>query len=38
MCDVENASLQRGLNYRLNPGHSVILMSVRSGAPYGDEE
>jgi len=37
MCDHENASLQRGMNYRLNPGHSVVLMSVRSGAPYDDE-
>jgi len=37
MCDQENASLQRGMNFRLNPGHSVVLMSVRSGAPYDDE-
>ena len=37
MCDVENASLQRGMNYRLSASHSVVLMSVRSGAPYDDE-
>ena len=37
MCDHEDASLQRGMNYRLNPSHSVVLMSVRSGAPYDDE-
>ena len=37
MCDHENASLQRGMNFRLNPTHSVVLMSVRSGAPYDDE-
>ncbi len=37
MCDVENASLQRGMNYRLSGSHSVVLMSVRSGAPYDDE-
>jgi len=37
MCDVEDASLQRGMNYRLAAGHSVVLMSVRSGAPYDDE-
>lgn len=37
MCDVENASLQRGMNFRLSASHSVVLMSVRSGAPYDDE-
>ncbi len=36
MCDAENSSLQRGMNFRLNQGHSVILMSVRPGAPYND--
>ena len=25
------------MNYRLAPSHSVVLMSVRSGAPYDDE-
>lgn len=36
MCTREGASLQRGMNYRLNPEHSVILMSVRPNAPYAD--
>ncbi len=36
MCDHENASLQRCMNYRLNPGHGVVSMSVRAGAPYDD--
>jgi len=37
MCQRENASLQRGMNYRLGGGnHSVILMSVRPNAPYQD--
>jgi hypothetical protein len=34
MCQFENVSLQRGMNYRLKPDYSVILMSVRPGAPY----
>ncbi len=29
-------SLQRGMNYGLGGNHSVILMSVRPGAPYED--
>ena len=38
MCDAENVqTLQRGMNYRLNPDHSVILMSQRPNAPYNDE-
>ena len=36
MCQEENASLQRGMNYRLGGGNSVILMSLRKGAPYSD--
>lgn len=36
MCQRENASLQRGMNYGLAKNHSVILMSVRRGAPYRD--
>lgn len=37
MCDAENKqTLQRGMNYRLNPAYSVILMSQRSNAPYKD--
>lgn len=37
MCDAENVqTLQRGMNFRLNPQYSVILMSQRSNAPYKD--
>ena len=37
MCDAENVqTLQRGMNFRLNPSYSVILMSQRSNAPYMD--
>jgi hypothetical protein len=36
MCLEEGTSLQRGMNFRLNQGHSVILMSIRPGAPYND--
>ena len=32
----EGAHLQRGMNYRLSSGNSVLLMSVRKGAPYQD--
>lgn len=38
MCDTENKqTLQRGMNFRLNPSYSVILMSQRSNAPYKDK-
>lgn len=38
MCDAENAqTLQRGMNFRMNPAYSVILMSQRSNAPYRDK-
>jgi hypothetical protein len=37
MCQIENVNLQRGMNYRLKQDYSVILMSVRSGAPYADK-
>jgi hypothetical protein len=38
MCDAENKqTLQRGMNFRLNPKNSVILMSQRSNAPYLDK-
>jgi len=38
MCDSENKqTLQRGMNFRLNPSYSVILMSQRSNAPYKDK-
>jgi hypothetical protein len=36
MCQRERVSLQRGMNYELGGDHSVILMSVRPGAPYAD--
>lgn len=36
MCQREGASLQRGMNFRLDSRHSVILMSVRANAPYRD--
>jgi len=37
MCRREGVSLQRGMNYELRGDHSVILMSVRPGAPYADQ-
>ena len=38
MCEAENVqTLQRGMNFRLNPKYSVILMSQRSNAPYRDK-
>jgi hypothetical protein len=36
MCRREGVSLQRGMNYELRDNHSVILMSIRLGAPYAD--
>jgi hypothetical protein len=36
MCDEEGASLQRGMNFRLKGRTSIILMSLRRGAPYSD--
>jgi hypothetical protein len=36
MCRAEMVNLQRGMNFRLRGGLSVILMSLRSGAPYAD--
>ncbi|WP_201970333.1 HNH endonuclease [Pseudomonas sp. MS19] len=37
MCQRERTSLQRGMNFRLHGGHSVVLMSVRPNSPYQDE-
>ncbi len=38
MCDIEGVqTLQRGMNFRLNPKYSVILMSQRTNAPYKDK-
>jgi len=36
MCRREGVSLQRGMNFGLSSNHSVLLMSVRVGAPYAD--
>ena len=37
MCDFEGVqTLQRGMNFRMKPTYSVILMSQRSNAPYMD--
>ena len=36
MCQEEGYSLQRGMNFKVNGGPSVILMSIRKGAPYAD--
>jgi hypothetical protein len=36
MCQREGASLQRGMNFGLGGTHTVILMSMRPGAPYRD--
>lgn len=37
MCREEGSSLQRGMNFRLRPTHSVVLMSRRPNAPYADQ-
>ena len=38
MCDAEGVqTLQRGMNFRMNPRYSVILMSQRPNAPYHDK-
>lgn len=36
MCAVEGVNLQRGMNFRIRDAISVVLMSVRPGAPYAD--
>jgi len=36
MCSLFNASLQRGMNFHLRPAESLVLMSLRPGAPYAD--
>ena len=36
MCLAAGVNLQRGMNFRLRNGESVILMSLRQGAPYAD--
>lgn len=38
LCNFEDVqTLQRWMNYRLNPQYSVVLMSRRSNAPYNDK-
>jgi hypothetical protein len=37
MCAPFGVNLQRGMNYRLRNNESLILMSVRRGAPYEDK-
>jgi hypothetical protein len=36
MCIEEGVSLQKGMNFRIKGGNTVILMSVRTGSPYED--
>jgi hypothetical protein len=36
MCSAEGTQLQRGMNFRLKSGCSVILMSQKVNAPYTD--
>jgi hypothetical protein len=36
MCAEEGENLQRGMNFRIRAGVSVILMSLRPKAPYAD--
>ncbi len=36
MCADFGVNLQRGMNFRLTPRESLILMSLRPGAPYAD--
>lgn len=36
MCQAWSSSFQRGMNFRLRPDRSVVLMSRRSNAPYRD--
>ena len=38
MCRIEGVNgLQRGMNFRLSPNYSVVLMSMRKGSPYVDK-
>ena len=36
MCQAERRNLQQGMNFRPGGRRSVILMSLRKGAPYAD--
>ncbi|UCH66000.1 MAG: HNH endonuclease [Ignavibacterium sp.] len=33
----EQANVQKGMNFQINPEYSIFLMSVRRNAPYADE-
>src|SRR5208283_1681700 len=37
MCSAIGVNLQRGMNFRLRDVESIILMSLRPGAPYADQ-
>jgi hypothetical protein len=37
MCQFEKITLQRGMNYKVNNGQSIILMSLRENSPYADQ-
>jgi hypothetical protein len=37
MCKEESSALQRGMNFKLHRKTSIILMSLRPGAPYADK-
>lgn len=37
MCSTVGVNLQRGMNFRLRNSGSIILMSLRPGAPYADQ-
>jgi len=37
MCSTIGVNLQRGMNFRLRNAGSIILMSLRRGAPYADQ-
>src|SRR5690242_13463448 len=36
MCSVIGVNVQRGMNFRLRGTETIILMSLRPGAPYAD--
>ena len=36
MCDAEESQLQRGMNFRMPTGRTIVLMSRRTNAPYVD--
>ena len=36
MCSAIGVNLQRGMKFRLKDSESVVLMSLRPGAPYAD--